>query len=371
MLNKYLRVSFKLALSTSIALLGACASLTPMEQQALLSTTPASQQIQFEPLPVGMQGDPNLEDGVIEVAGKKSFYKGYQLPVGHGSFVVQLRTYIDNTPQGDGFFYPVIELYDFDMRQIDVMRPQLRFTQFSSKGRYAALPIRLNPDVGFFVIRTEPKLFGQEASYTTAHEGASWSYSVTPFNKRKAAMYLPLGQLELLTPDEGFAQPFEKMSGAFWQFSFDRGGEELAVAEDYLPNLTLGGGPIFSLGYAFSVPSRPFSSIRASAGYSYLSVSDKDGSSHKQSFMTGDLLWVESNQVSSLGIGVTYRGAHEYTTGGVTTEFDPVWGPKIAAEIRGAMGVSLGAQLSWLSFTDETGEKRSSNQAGIYLIKLY
>lgn len=371
MLHKFLKSCLQLSASFFVLVLAACSSLTPMEQQALLNTTPVSTALDFEELPVGMQGDPDLGEGVIEVGGKKSFYRGYRLQPGHGSFVVQLRTYIEKTPQGDGFFYPVIELYDFNMRQIDVMRPQLRFTQFSSKGRYAALPIRLNPDVGFFVIRTEPKLFGQEASYTTAHEGASWSYSVTPFNKRKAAMYLPLGQLELLTPDEGFSQPFEKMSGAFWQFSFDRGGKELAVAEDYLPNLTLGGGPVFSLGYAFAVPSRPFSSIRTSLGYSYLSVSDKDGSTHKQSFAAGDVMWVESNQVSSLGIGLTYRGAHEYTVSGVTTEFDPAWGPKVAAEIRGAMGVSLGAQLSWLSFTDEYGEKHSSNQAGIYLIKLY
>jgi hypothetical protein len=318
-----------------------------------------------------MQGDPELSDGVIEINGKRSFYKGYALPPRHASFVIQLRTYVESTEVGDGFFYPVIEMYDANMEQIDVLRPQLRFTQFSSDGRYAALPIRLNPEVGYFVIRTEPKLFGQEASYTTSHEGSSWSYSVTPFDKRKSATYLALGKVELLTPDEGFNQPFEKMSGAFWQFSFDRGGEELAIAEDYLPNLTLGGGPIFSLGYAFAIPSRPSSSFRSSIGYSYLSVSDKSGGSHEQQFAVGDLMWVESNQASSIGFGLTFRGAHEYSKSGVKTEFDPTWGPKVMVEIRGSMGVSLGVQLSWLNFTDKQGNEQSSNQIGVFLSKLY
>lgn len=367
-MNMYMRF---ICLMVSVLMLSACSSLSPMEQQNLLQSTPVSNGYQFEPLPVGMQDDPELADGVIEIDGKKSFYKGYKLPSGHGSFVIQLRTYIEKTQVGDGFFYPVIEMYDFDMRQIDVIRPQLRFTQFSSDGRYAALPIRLNPEVGFFIIRTEPKLFGQEASYTTSHEGASWSYSVTPFNKRKSATYLPLGRLELLTPDEGFNQPFEKMSGAYWQFTYDRGGEELAVAKDYLPNLTLGGGPIFSLGYAFAIPSRPSSSLRASLGYSYLSVSAKSGGSHEQQFAAGDLMWVESNQVSSVGIGVTYRGAHKYSASGTTTKFDPTWGPKVMVEIRGSMGVSLGAQLSWLTFTDEQGNEQSSDQIGVFLSKLY
>lgn len=354
-----------------VLLLSACSSLSPMEQQVLLKNTPASNGYEFEPLPVGMQGDPELSDGVIEINGKKSFYKGYALPPNHPSFVIQLRTYIENTGVGDGFFYPVIEMYDANMKQIDLLRPQLRFTQFSSEGRYAALPIRLNPEVAYFVIRTEPKLFGQEASYSTAYEGASWSYSVTPFDKRKSATYLPLGKLELLTPDEGFNQPFEKMSGTFWQFAFDRGGEELAVAEDYLPNLTLGGGPIFSLGYAFAIPGRPSSSFRSSLGYSYLSVSDKSGNSHEQQFAVGDLMWVESNQVSSIGFGVTFRAAHKYSKSGVETEYDSTWGPKVMVEIRGSMGVSLGAQLSWLDFTDEQGNKQSSNQVGIFLSKLY
>jgi len=361
----------RLLIIVCVLFMSACSTLSPVEQQALLSNTPASNAINFEPLPVGMQGDPDLSEGVIEIAGKKSFYRGYELPKGHGSFVIQLRTYIQKTPQGDGFFYPVVELYNYSMEQVDLVRPQLRFTQFSSSGRYAAVPVRLNPDIGYIVIRTEPKLFGQEASYTTDHGGASWSYSVTPFNKRKVATYLPLGHLELLTPDEGFPQPFEKMSGAFWQFSYDRGAKELAVAEDYLPNLTLGGGPIFSLGYAFSVPSRPSSSVRASLGYSYLSASDKSGQSYKQSFAVADLLWVESNQVSSIGFGVTYRGAHAYSQSGNVVEIDPTWGPKVMVEIRGAMGVSIGAQLSWLSFSDEFGNDESSNQVGFFLHKLY
>ena len=361
-----------LCVISCVLLLSACASLTPMEQQKLLQSSPVSNGYEFEPLPAGMQSDPDLSSGVIEINGKKSFYKGYALPKGHSGLLIQLRTYVEKTQIGDGFFYPVIEMYDFKMKQVDVLRPQLRFTQYSSDGRYAALPIRLNPDIGYFVIRTEPKLFGQEASYTTAHEGASWSYSVSPFSKRKSATYLPLGRLELLTPDEGFNRPFEKMSGAFWQFTFDRGGEELATAdESYLPNLTLGGGPIFSVGYAFAVPGRPSSSVRTSLGYSYLSVSDKSGTSHEQKFAVAGLMWVESNQVSSVGFGLTARGAHEYSVSGDTTEIDPTWGPKLMLEIRGSLGVSLGVQFSWLEFTDEHGNDQSSDQIGIFLSKLY
>lgn len=352
-------------------LLSACASLSPLDQRALLNTTEVSQQLKFEPLPIGMQGDPDLSTGVIEIDGKRSFYKAYEIEKGHASIVIQLRTYIQKTPQGDGFFYPVVELYDYDFEAVGVQRPQLRFTQISSAGRYAAVPIRLNPEVGYIVIRSEPKLFGEEASYTTNHEGASWSYSVSPFSKRKSATYLPLGKLELLTPDEGFPQPFEKLSGAFWQLSYDRGGIKLATAEDYLPNLTLGGGPIFSLGYSFAIPSRPSSSVRASGGFSYLSVNDKSGGSHTQSFFASDLLWVESNHVSSLGVGLTFRGAHKYSAAGIDEEFDPVLGPKLMVEIRGAMGVSLGAQLSSLTFTDKSGKEHTSNQVGFSLTKLY
>ncbi|WP_353347968.1 hypothetical protein [Oceaniserpentilla sp. 4NH20-0058] len=362
----------RILLSLVICLsLSACSGLTPIEQRNLLDNTPAKDVLSFEPLPVGMQEDPDLSSGVIDINGKKSFYKAYELPKGHGSFVIQLRTYIQKSEEGDGFFYPVIELYNYAMEQVDIQRPQLRFTQFSSAGRYAAVPVRLNPDIGYVVIRTEPKLFGQEASYTTNHEGASWSYSVSPFSKRKPAAYLPLGHLELLTPDEDFPQPFEKLSGPFWQFAFDKGGYDLATAEDYLPDLTLGGGPMLSMGYSFAVPSRPSSSIRASLGFGYLSVGDKSGASHSQFYGMSDLLWVESNQVSSLGLGLTFRGGHQYTLSGDKYKFDPTFGPKVFAEIRGAMGVSLGAQLSWLTFTRADGEKYTSNQAGIFFTKLY
>ena len=353
------------------SILGGCSTLSPVEQRQLLESTPASSNVNFESLPLGMQGDPDLSTGVIEINGRKSFYKAYELPKRHPSMVVQLRTYIAKTNEGEGFFYPVVELYDHSGKQVDVIRPQLRFTQISSSGRYAAIPIRLNPDIASFVIRTEPKLFGQEASYTTNHEGASWSYSVSPFSKRKPASYLPLGQLELLTPDEGFNQPFEKLSGFYWQFGYDKGSYSLASTEDYLPDVTLGGGPMFSYGYSFAVPSRPSTSVRASLGLSYLSVSDKDGESHSQFFALSDLLWVESNQVSSVGIGLTFRGAHEYKKGGEAYKLDPAFGPKVLVEIRGAMGVSIGAQLSWLTFTNENGDEFSSNQAGLYLNKLY
>ena len=82
-------------------------------------------------------------------------------------------------------------------------------------------------------------------------------------------------------------------------------------------------------------------------------------------------MWVESNQVSSVGIGLTARGAHEFSAGGVKTELDPAWGPKVMVEIRGAMGVSLGVQLSWLDFTDQQGNDIASNQIGFFLSKLY
>jgi len=368
MIDHFIRTFALLSIAWSLA---ACSSLTPVDQRNLLNSMPVSQSLNFEPMPFGMQGDPDLTGGVIEIDGRKSFYKAYELPANHPDIVVQLRTYIEKSNEGDGFFYPVVELYDHSFKQLDVIRPQLRFTQISSDGRYAAVPIRLKPEVGSFIIRTEPKLLGQEASYTTNHEGASWSYSVSPFSKRKPASYLPLGQLELLTPDEGFSQPFEKMSGWFWQFAFDKGGESLATTEDYLPDLTLGGGPMFSYGYSFAIPSRPSASVRASLGLSYLSLSDKDGDSHSQFFALSDLLWIESNQVSSIGFGLTFRGAHEYKNENGTFNLDPAFGPKVLIEIRGAMGVSLGAQLSWLTFSDENGNEFSSNQAGLYLTKLY
>jgi hypothetical protein len=356
--------------AASFLLLSACASLSPVQQKQLLETTSVSSEYQFDELPSGMQSDPELKSGVIELPAGKTFYKGYQLKAGHAAMALQLRTFIQGSQQGDGFFYPVIELYDFNMRSMDVIRPQLRFTQLSAQGRYAVVPITVTREVGYFVIRTEPKLYGQEASYTTKHQGASWSYSVTPFTKRKPASYLPLGELELLTPDEGFSRPYEKMSGFYWQFSMNKGSEDLASGEDYLPDLTLGAGPEFTLGYSFSVPGRPLSSIRTGLGASFLTVNES-GTSHSQKFLSADVLWVESNQVSSVGFGVTSRFAHEYRTSGVTTEFDPVFGPKLLIEIRGSMGVTLGAHMSWLDYKTESGETMSGDYMGLYLAKFY
>ena len=357
-----------IAVSSSI-FLTACSTLTPMEQRELLDTQPMQKQYVFEPLPLGLQGSPELETGVIELPGGKSFYKGYSLKKGHGAMSIQLRTYIQHNDEGDGFFYPVVELFDYNLKPIEVIRPQLRFTQLSSQGRYAAIPLTLTRDVGYLVIRTEPKLYGQEASYTTKHQGASWSYSVTPFAKRKPARYLPLGAVELLTPDEGFSRPYEKMSGGFWQVSVNKSGTELASSEDYLPDLTLGAGPEFSLGYAFAISGRPSSSVRTSLGYSYLQLSDNG--THEQSFASADLLWVESNHVSSIGFGLTSRFAHEYTLSGNTTEFDPALGPKVLLEIRGSMGVSLGVQAAWLEYKDQAGQSYDGDYVGFYLAKFY
>lgn len=350
--------------------LGGCANLTPGQQESLLESTPVSSTYQFENLPSGMQSSPELESGVIELPAGKSFYKGYKLEQGHKAMALQLRTFIQSSQQGDGFFYPVIELYDFNMKSIDVIKPQLSFTQLSAQGRYAVVPITVTGEVGYFVIRTEPRLYGQEASYTTKHQGASWSYSVTPFAKRKPASYLPLGELELLTPDEGFSRPYEKMSGFFWQFSMNKGSEDLASGEDYLPDLTLGGGPEFAIGYSAAIPGRPLSSIRTSLGASYLMLNDS-GNSHSQQFLSADILWIESNQVSSVGFGVTSRFAHEYRAYGVTTEYDPAFGPKFLIEIRGSMGVTLGAQVSWLDYKTEAGETLNGNYMGLYMAKFY
>lgn len=359
-----------LTVMLSVLWLAGCASLTPGQQKNLLETMPVSTAYQFEELPNGMQSNPELENGVIELPAGKSFYKGYQLEQDHRAMALQLRTYIQGSAQGDGFFYPVVELYDFNMKSIDVIKPQLRFTQLSAQGRYAVVPITLTKEVGFFVIRTEPKLYDQEASYTTKHQGASWSYSVTPFAKRKPASYLPLGGLELLTPDEGFSRPYEKMSGFFWQFSMNKGSEDLASGEDYLPDLTLGGGPEFAVGYSFAVPGRPLSSIRASLGASYLMLNDS-GNSHSQQFLSSDVMWVESNQVSSVGLGVTSRFAHEYRKFGKTIEYDPAFGPKLLIEIRGSMGVTLGAQMSWLDYKTPEGETLNGNYMGLYMAKFY
>ncbi len=354
-----------------VFLLGACSQVTVREQMQQLDQMQSDSVYQFQALPFGMQDDPELEDGVIELPAGRSFYKGYDLPVGHSRLVLQLRTYIKKTEIGEGFFYPVVELYSKTGALLEVKKPQLRFTQLSSTGRYAAVPLELDREVARFIIRTEPKLYGEDASYTTQHQGSSWSYSVTPFSKRKAASYLPLGSLELLTPDEGFNQPFEKMSGAYWQFSMGRGASTLASAEDYLPNLTLGGGPALNFGYSWAVSGRPSSSIRTSLGLGYYALSSTGNSTHSQTYLMSDLLWVESNQVSSLAIGLTARGVHEYTGEGSTKTYDPTFGPKVAVEIRGSMGVSLGAYVSWLTFKDQDGNESVGNQIGMYLMRLY
>ncbi len=355
----------------AVSISAGCARLSPMQQENLLQNTAMTNGYEFESLPVGMQADPDIQKSVIELPNGKSFYKAYKLVKGHGNLVIQLRTYIEKSNVGDGFFYPVVELLDFNQNVIEILRPQLRFTQLSSLGRYAAVPIRLTRDVGYVVIRTEPKLYKQEASYSKKHQGSSWTYSVTPFDKRHSARYLPLGRLELLTPDAGFNQPFEKMSGPFWVFAVQKGGAKLKGNDTYLPDMTLGGGPNFSLGYAFSIPSRPFSSVRTSVGAGYYWLEDDAGSDHEQYFLNADILWVESNQVSSLGFGLTAVGEHTYKTGGLNTNYKPAFGPKIILEIRGAMGVSMGAQMSWLSFEDENGNSRGSDQIGLYLAKFY
>ena len=350
--------------------LGGCSQMSLQSQQAMLNSVDASEQYVFEPLPVGMQGDPGIEEQVIELPSGKSFYKGYSLLKGHAGSNIQLRTYIQRSQQGDGFFYPVIEFFDFNMKQLEVIRPQLRFTQLSPEGRYAAIPLQLTRNVGYMVIRTEPKLYDQEASYTKQHQGASWSYSVTPFAKRLPASYLRLGRLELLTPDEGLNRPFEKLSGPYWQLTYQKGDETVATAGDFIPDMTLGGGPSFSFGYSFAVPGRPSSSVRTGLGASYYTLNNSSGD-FEQSGLIGDFLWVESNQVSSIGLGVTVNAEHSLRQLGETTNFKTTWGPKLMLEMRGAMGVSLGAHLSWLTFESDEGVKTRSNQIGIYFLRLY
>lgn len=348
-----------------------CSQMTVKEHMQVLNAKPADEQYLFEELPNGMQDDPELDEHVIELPSGRSFYKGYRLSPGHGSMTLQLRTYITGTEIGEGFFYPVVELFDFSGKSLEVMRPQLRFTQLSSKGRYAAVPIEIARNVSRLVIRTEPKLYGEDASYTTQHQGSSWSYSVTPFSKRKAANYLPLGKLELLTPDEGFSFPFEKLAGPYWQLSYSRGEETLASGEDYLPNLTTGGGPELTFGYSWAIPGQISSSLRTGLGLGFYSLTDSSNLSHSQSYLTADVMWVESNHVSSLAIGLTAKALHEYKGGGNDLEFDPAFGPKVAVELRGSMGVSLGAFMSWVDFTDQYGRRHEGDQVGFYLMRLY
>ncbi len=366
-------VGFKMRLVSVLLIffaLSGCAQMSAQSQKGLLDSVVSSDQYLFEPLPMGMQGDPSIEEQVIELPSGKSFYKGYSLLKGHAGLNIQLRTYIQKSQLGDGFFYPVIEFFDFNLKQIEVLRPQLRFTQLSPGGRYAAVPLQITRDVGYMVIRTEPKLYDQEASYTKQHQGSSWSYSVSPFAKRLPASYLRLGSLELLTPDEGMTRPFEKLSGPYWQITFQKGDETVASAGDFIPDMTLGGGPSFSLGYSFAVPGRPSASIRTALGASYYTLNNSAGD-FEQSGLMGDLLWVESNQVSSIGLGLTVNAEHSLRQAGVTTNYKTTWGPKVLLEMRGAMGVSVGAHLSWLTFESDQGEETRSNQIGIYFIRLY
>ncbi len=130
-------------------------------------------------------------------------------------------------------------------------------------------------------------------------------------------------------------------------------------------------GPALSFGYSWAVSGRPSSSIRSSLGASYYSLGSSGNSTHTQSFLTSDLLWVESNHVSSLAFGLTAVGSHTYKGAGVESEFDPTFGPKIAVEIRGSMGVSLGAYMSWMTFKDENGNEFDGDQIGLYLMRLY
>lgn len=347
--------------------LGACSSLNPKAQRELLATAPADEQVTFQSLPSGNLGTIDLEDRVIEIQGGRSFYKAYALPARHGAFYVQLRTYIEKTDEGDGFFYPIIELLDANQNRLQLIKPQLRFTQLGTEGRYAALPLHLTPEVAYVIIRTDPKLYDQQASYTTKHEGSSWSYSISPFDKRYPAQYLPLGKVELLTPDEGYPVPFEKLVGPYWQVAIAQGGAKLATTNDFLPDLTLAGGPSFSLGYAWPVAGRPFSTIRTQVGYSYYTAQGESGDDYTQKYLTADALWVESNQSSSLGLGLTHTNMHTWETGDGEISYDPSLGPKLLLEIRGSMGVTLGTQFSWMAFTDENGRARRSNAWGVYL----
>lgn len=353
-----------------IGVLSGCSSVSYMDQMTALDNAAPHDNYRYEPVPFGMQGDPEITEKVINIDGSRSFYQAYALPPRRGTLVLQLRTYLMSTSgQSPGYFYPVIELKDRDKETYEVVKPQLRFTQLSAEGRYAAVPLSLSEKAAFIVIRTEPKLYGQEASYTTKHSGASWSYSVSPFNEVEPAQYLPAGKLELLTPERGFSQPFERMKGSFWQLGYARSKEVLVEGGDFTPNLSLGAGPELDYGYAFPVYGRPSSTIRASVGGSYYQLSDNG--THRQMYAKAELLWVESNQVSSLGLGITSRFAHEYETPSTTYEFQPTWGPKLFVEIRGEMGAALGAHISWLEYEDQFGNETSATQTGFYFNKLY
>ncbi|EAT13560.1 hypothetical protein HF888_08970 [Bermanella marisrubri] len=353
-----------------LAIVSGCSSVSYMDQMTSLDRAQPHDEYQYEDLPLGMQDDPGITEKVINIDGSRSFYQAYALPPRRGTLILQLRTYLlSGSGQHAGYFYPVIELQDRNKETYEIIKPQLRFTQLSSEGRYAAVPLTLSEKAAYLVIRTEPKLYGQEASYSTKHSGASWSYSVSPFNEVEPAEYLPAGKLELLTPEKGFSQPFERMKGPFWQLGYARSKEVLVEAGDFTPNLSLGAGPELDYGYALPVYGRPSSTIRASLGGSYYQLSDSG--THRQIYAKAELLWVESNQVSSLGFGITSRFAHEYETPDVTYEFESTFGPKLFVEIRGEMGAAIGAHISWLEYEDQFGNETSATQTGFYFTKLY
>lgn len=361
-----LKIMLKPILVTSLLFLTACTSLSPVMQSQKLETAEPDPEPKFEPLPSGHQGSIDHDERVINLPAGKSYYAAYALGKGHGPIYLQLRTYLQSHNGVEGFFYPVIELLDHAKRPLETIKPQLRFTQQSSDGRYAAVPLQLSPEIGFIIIRTSPKLYGQEASYTTKHEGASWTYSSSPFNKRYPAIYLPVGKVELLTPDEGYAVPFEKLRGMYWQFAIAQGGTKLASTDDFIPDLTVAGGPSLGLGYAWPVYGRPYTTIRTQAQVGYYTAEDEDGVNNSLHYLTTDALWVESNQVSSLGFGLTYTTNHTWKYGKEEITYDPAIGPKLILEIRGAYGVTLGASLAWQDFKDSSGKSKRNNQWGIY-----
>lgn len=363
-----LRILFSVVL---LAGLSACAQMTPKQSFDTLANTQADSEYQYTELPLGFHGFLDLKDHVIGLPSGKSYYAAYVLPKTRSGYYLQLRTYIQKTAKGDGYFYPVVEFRDKNRKLIETLKTQLRFTQQSSDGLYAAIPLQIMPDTRYLVIRSEPKLFGQDASYSTANQGASWSYSATPFDKNKPATYLPFGGVELLTPDAGQSVPFEKLTGPYWQVSLQHGTTRLAKTDEYIPDVTLAGGPILSLGYAFKIPGRPFGSLRTQVGYGYYSMEDKNGFSNTEEFMTADALWVESNQVASLGFGITYTDAHSWQHAGQKTDFKASLGPKLIIEMRGAMGVTLGAGVSWMTYQTEDGVNQRNNQWSLSLSKFF
>lgn len=363
-----LRILFSILLLVGLT---ACAQMTPKQSFDQLAQKTADTEYQYSELPLGFHGFLELEKHVIALPTGKSYYAAYQLPKTRSGYYLQLRTYIQKTQKDAAYFYPVVEYRDKNRKLIETVKSQLRFTQQSSDGLYAAIPLQITPEVRYLVIRSEPKLFGQEASYSTANAGASWSYSATPFDKSKPATYVPYGGVELLTPDAGQSQPFERLTGPYWQVTLQQGSARLAKTDPYIPDVTLAGGPILSVGYAFKIPGRPFGAVRTQVGYGYYSMEDKNGFSNTEEFMTADALWVESNQVASLGLGITYTDAHTWQHAGQKTDFKATIGPKLIIEMRGAMGVTLGAGLSWMTYQTEDGDSQRNNQWSLSLSKFF